>query len=138
MSLPARPRRPPVEAKANAAPAGSLAGAVIGLLGYALGTWVYRGPVPDDVQQVLLVVVPGVLSAAGAYAAARRARHTFRTDPAALAQAPPDIRAVLTGHAPAAGEPGNVRVTRPPKVLRPPTPPAVPNPGISEQGRDRR
>jgi len=68
----------PVEAKAKAAPAGSLVGALTGLVLYVLGTWVYDGAVPGDVQQVLLVAVPAVCGAAGSFWAAYRARHTPR------------------------------------------------------------
>lgn len=69
-----------IEAKAKAAPVGSLAGAIVGVAGYLLGAWVFHGPVPDDVQQILLITVPAATAAAGAFLAAYRARHTHRPD----------------------------------------------------------
>jgi len=70
--------RYPVEAKAKAAPVGSAAGAGTGLVIFVLGRWVFGGTVPDDVQTMLLIILPAVFGAAGSFAAAYAARHTHR------------------------------------------------------------
>lgn len=70
----------PVEAKAQAAPVGAVAGAAVGLALYILGTWVFHGPVPDNVQETVVPLVIGLCSAAGSFLAAYQAKHTRRPD----------------------------------------------------------
>jgi hypothetical protein len=82
--------------------AGTAAAAVSGLALWALGTYVFKGDVPDVVASWIYVIVPGVLTFAAGYLA----KHTPR--PAA----------------PQPLAPSNVTVTPPPeKTLQPPAVP---------------
>jgi hypothetical protein len=93
-----------VESKVQASTA---AAAVSGLALWALGTYVFKGGVPDVIVSWVYVLVPGVL----AFAAGYLARHTPRP-----AVTPPPA-------------PSNVTV-RAEKTLRPPasgTPPVAPD-----------
>lgn len=69
----------PVETKVKAGTAGSLVGAVVGLLLSLLATRVYDGePPPDAVAQLLTALVTAGLAAVGSFWAGYRAKHTPR------------------------------------------------------------
>ena len=72
------------------------AAAVSGLVLWGLGTYVFKGTVPDAVTTVVYVLVP----AATAFAAGYLAKHTSR--PGAVPPAPPAVRAEKTLMPPAA------------------------------------
>ena len=93
----------PVEAKVQAS---TWAAAVSGLALWALGTYVFKGSVPDVVVSWTYVIVPAALTFAAGYLA----KHTPRPGP------PPPV------------QPSNVTVTRPEKTLRPPAGPAASGP----------
>lgn len=92
-----------VERKVTAATG---AAAVSGLILWALGTYAFRGAVPDTVVSWTYVLVPAALTFAAGY----RARHTHRTPPRAAktlmppAAAPADTPAAAGPAEPAAPE----------------------------------
>jgi len=90
----------PVEAKVQAS---TWAAAVSGLALWALGTYVFKGSVPDVVVSWTYVIVPAALTFGAGYLA----KHAPR----------PDLSAKT------AGPPSNVAVTRPEKTLLPPAAP---------------
>jgi hypothetical protein len=91
----------PVEAKVQASTA---VAAVSGLALWALGTYVFKGDVPDVVASWVYVLVPGVLTFAAGYLA----KHTPR---------PPAAQPVTQS---------NVTVTAPPEKTLIQQPPAAP------------
>ena len=77
MALPAPPKRPPVEAKTQAA---GVAGVVSGALIWVLQTYVFKGTLDPGLVSLIYAAVPGVL----AFGAAYLAPHTPRTAPATV------------------------------------------------------
>jgi hypothetical protein len=74
----------PVERKVTAS---SYTAAASGLVLWVLGTYVFKGDVPDVIVSWTYVLVPGLLTFAAGYAA----KHTFRIDEKAAKQLPADI-----------------------------------------------